>query len=127
MEIKQVKKCDCYHWREKYTYDTLDPMIDGDKKFVGIVGECWGTKEKDLCNCKGDKTKCDFYSDIRKKAMKEQRQAELNKMPNKISNLIYEFWGTDPTYYTSSTDKREADFAKLSSAIIEMLLEFRHD
>ena len=23
---------------------------------------CWGTKEKEVCNCGGDKNKCNFYS-----------------------------------------------------------------
>lgn len=122
-----MNKCDCYHWREEYTYDTFDPMISGDRKFVGIIGECWGTKEKDECNCKGDRTKCDFYAHVRNKAKEEQRQVELNKMPDKIIDLIQDFWGTDPAYYSSSTDKKEADFAKLSSTIIEMLQEFKRD
>ena len=25
-------------------------------------GRCFGTKEQDLCDCGGDKSKCDFYS-----------------------------------------------------------------
>lgn len=27
-----------------------------------INNECWGTKEKELCSCDGDKHKCDFYT-----------------------------------------------------------------
>ena len=116
-----MKKCDCYHWREEYVYDTFDPMISGDRKFVRIIGECWGTKEKDRCNCKGDRAKCDFYAHVRNKAKEEQRQAELNKLPDKIIDLIQDFWGMDPAYYWSSTDKKEADFAKLSSCILEII------
>ena len=26
---------------------------------------CWGTKEKDVCNCNGFSRKCDFYDEVR--------------------------------------------------------------
>lgn len=107
-----INKCDCYH--EQASWDNT------------IYGVCWGTKEEDICSCKGDRTKCDFYDNVRNKAKKEQRQAELNKIPDKIIDLIQDFWGTDPAYYCSSTDEKEANFAKLSSTIIEMLQEFKH-
>ena len=107
------EKCDCYH--EQVSWNNA------------IYGVCWGTKECDICNCKGDRTKCDFYDDIRKKAMKERRQAELNKMPDKIIDLIQDFWGTDPAYYCSSTDEKEANFAKLSCKIIEMIQELQDE
>ena len=29
---------------------------------------CFGTKEKDTCNCGGDKRKCDFYDYVRERA-----------------------------------------------------------
>lgn len=29
---------------------------------------CYGTKEIDPCSCNGDKSKCDFYPEVRKKA-----------------------------------------------------------
>lgn len=32
-----------------------------------IKHECWGTRECDECNCGGDKSKCDFYPEKRKK------------------------------------------------------------
>ena len=31
-------------------------------------GYCNGTRERDICNCGGDPTKCDFYPEIREKA-----------------------------------------------------------
>ena len=34
-------------------------------------GYCTGTKELDECYCGGDRTKCDFYPDIKEKAIKE--------------------------------------------------------
>lgn len=102
-----MKKCDCYH--EQMNLNNA------------ICGVCWGTKEQDVCDCKGDRAKCDFYAHVRNKAKKEQRQVELNKVPDKIIDLIQDFWGTDLAYYCSSTDKKEANFAKLSCKILEMI------
>lgn len=28
-------------------------------------GECWGTRERDLCSCNGNTNKCDFYPEKR--------------------------------------------------------------
>ena len=32
-----------------------------EKNFLGKVGICLGTKEREACSCQGDKMKCDFY------------------------------------------------------------------
>ena len=45
--------CKCYH---------------AERNFVGKIGVCWGTKEREACSCGGDESKCDFYEDKRKKA-----------------------------------------------------------
>lgn len=39
---KDDQKCDCYHEEDERA-------------------ECWGTPERSLCTCGGDKNKCDFY------------------------------------------------------------------
>ena len=49
----QVMACKCYH---------------AERNFVGEIGVCWGTKEREACLCGGDESKCDFYEDKRKKA-----------------------------------------------------------
>lgn len=123
-----MKKCDCYHWREEYTYDTFDPMISGDRKFVKIIGECWGTKEKDRCNCKGDRTKCDFYANVRNKAKEELRKEKekiivsvASKAFSEIKSLIHDFWETEPIYYVGKEDGDETRFAKLCSCILEII------
>lgn len=38
------QRCPCWH----------------EGNYVPGYDSCWGTKEKDPCKCKGDKTKCDF-------------------------------------------------------------------
>ena len=35
-----------------------------EKNFLGKIGVCWGTRERDACSCGGDKSKCDFYPTI---------------------------------------------------------------
>lgn len=37
----------------------------------GDVARCSGTREIDPCNCGGDRTKCDFYPEIREEATKK--------------------------------------------------------
>ena len=44
-----MDKCSCYH--EIYNRT-----------------ECWGTKEREVCSCSGDKTKCNFYQYVREAA-----------------------------------------------------------
>lgn len=62
-----MKKCDCYHKAEKIVFwppDEAPMTVD--------TGSCWGTRERDECSCGGNRTKCDFYPEVREKALKEQ-------------------------------------------------------
>lgn len=56
-------KCDCYHTRESA----------GDV----IYGFCSGTKECEICSCKGETSRCDFYSEKREKTNKMLNTAEM--------------------------------------------------
>jgi hypothetical protein len=47
-----------------------------EKNFVGKVGSCWGTAERDACSCGGDKSKCDFYPSVREKGKKPTTNAD---------------------------------------------------
>ena len=58
-----MKQCDCHH-------TTTYTRCDGLKAL--IKHECWGTKERDECSCGGDRTKCDFYPEIREKAKEDK-------------------------------------------------------
>ena len=64
-----MKKCECYHTRERTVYDAYTQY----PRYIEIDGECQGTKERDICYCKGDKCKCDIYPDIKQKALKEKQ------------------------------------------------------
>lgn len=64
-----MKKCEAYHTRERYIYD---PYITTMKHTI-VEGECWGTPERDICYCKGDKCQCDFYPYKKQKALKDKQ------------------------------------------------------
>jgi hypothetical protein len=72
-----MKKCDCYHLQPKLRY-TYHPLSGRPIPHNIDVGVCWGTKETEECNCGGDRTKCDFYPDVRKKAKKELKKIATN-------------------------------------------------
>lgn len=74
-----MKKCECYHGRERTVYD---PYTES-KRFVEIEGECWGTKERDICYCKGDKCQCDIYPYVKQKALKEEQSKQNIKQKTK--------------------------------------------
>ena len=57
-----MEKCNCYH-------------KDFDRP------ECWGTRERDLCSCDGDETKCDFYPEKRASA---QARKVIDEFKEKI-------------------------------------------
>lgn len=53
--------CKCYH---------------ADKNFLGEIGACWGTKEREPCSCRGDEAKCDFYDYVRERVKKPITNAD---------------------------------------------------
>ena len=77
--------CDCYRIESKRNT---------------TVGVCWGTKEMDECSCGGDKSKCDFYPDIRSKAAKAEKKIYLyaardtstGKLVSDITNPKRKYW-----------------------------------
>jgi len=130
-----MKKCDCYHEQAERHYFT-----DYERGFAAARGErlakyetrtygvCWGTKESDRCQCGGDKMKCDFYADVRKKAKEELRKEKEKiaisvapKAFDEIKDLIYGFWGSEPIYYVGKDDSDETRFAKLCCCILEVI------
>lgn len=44
-----MSKCSCWHQIDPYPYDSK------------IDGVCYGTREREYCQCHGDQSKCDFY------------------------------------------------------------------
>lgn len=74
-------KCDC--WVENGPY-------------------CNGTKEQETCYCNGDRRKCDFYEDVREKAVLAAAQ-KYNETPTKA--IIPFQWNSMDTAPMNSTDE----------------------
>lgn len=121
-----MNKCHCYRIRTERRY-----FSNYDNGYAAAQGKllpdyedicesiCLGTKEVDYCNCGGDRSKCDFYENVRQTAQrssmtKQQAIAEIER-------LIEKYWGTDPVYYTDSKNEEEADAAKLCCKILEVI------
>lgn len=77
-----TNKCECYDERE--IYESAFSSLYSDIRLIGI---CNGTKERDECSCKGNRAKCDFYSEARKKA-----RAEIKKEIEKYELEFYRDW-----------------------------------
>ena len=63
--VVKIDKCECYHTIKRLRYV---PVLGGHRAQEMEVSECWGTKDRDLCGCNGDRSKCDFYPEVREKA-----------------------------------------------------------
>ena len=83
-----MEKCSCYHiqLKKQYIYDVYSVNCMGwkDEK----IGVCSGTKECEECLCGGDRTKCDFYPEVRLKAQKEEIENSLDYKINKAIKLL---------------------------------------
>jgi len=88
--VNQIEKCDAYHTRKKIQYVKFCPVIDHVPEEVE-VSECWGTKEREECNCGGDPSKCTFYPEKRAEAENENRTVEefLNTIQPPEPETIY--------------------------------------
>ncbi len=125
-----MNKCNCYRTRTERRY-----FSDYDKGCAAAQGKllpdyedicegiCLGTKEVDYCNCDGDRSKCDFYENVRQDARVEGRCSDTTTQQAlaEIERLIDGYWGTDPIYYTDSKNEEEAGAAKLCCKILEAI------
>lgn len=121
-----MNKCECYRIRTERRY-----FSDYDKGYAAVQGKllpdyedickgvCLGTKEVDYCNCDGDRSKCDFYENVRQEARRSN--ATPQQALAEIEKLIDGYWGTDPVYYINSQNKEETDAAKLCCKILEVI------
>jgi len=63
------------------------PVLGGYKTQEMEVSECWGTRERDVCSCGGDKTKCDFYKNVRNKADEDTKDSIIDCLEEEIRRL----------------------------------------
>ena len=125
-----MNRCDCYQFETKRRYlsniDKITYTLATERlapEYIDEeVGVCYGTKEKDVCDCRGDKSKCNFYERVRAEATEEKKNLSTNKnVLEEIGDLIGEHWGTDPIYYVDSKNNEEAGAAKLCCKILEAI------
>lgn len=80
-----MDKCSNYHtqFKRQYLYDRYSGSCTGWENIT--IDVCHGTKECEECSCGGDRTKCDFYPEVRVKAVKEMI---VNSLYDKINNAF---------------------------------------
>ena len=119
-----MSKCDSYYLQPEQHY-----FVDkyGAPVYENInVPRCWGTKEKDVCDCDGDRSKCSFYKSVREKASEKEKNLSTTKnVLEEVEDLIGEYWGTEPIYYIDSKNEEEAGAAKLCCKILEVIRALR--
>lgn len=71
-----MKKCDCYRERKEAKCSE-----DG-HYYEAPYAECWGTKERERCLCKGDARNCDFYPEKRKEAKTVKSSTHIDDYVN---------------------------------------------
>lgn len=98
-----MNKCDCYY-EDKYLVD-YTPLM---KPIYKIIARCKGTRERDECSCGGDRTKCDFYPEVREKAVKEQKEDNC---------LIVTYDCCPPDVPTLCVAKKEGDKVRILNTI----------
>lgn len=97
-----MNKCDGYRTIERLRYTPF-----GNYKYYATIGVCNGTKERDECSCGGDRTKCDFYPEVREKAFNEQKN---NKNRNAKDCLLvtFDYCSPDVATLTVLTDNGDS-------------------
>ena len=114
-----MSKCDCYRIepeRHHFAYENGVMVCE----YINVP-RCLGTKERDVCDCDGDRSQCSFYGSVREKAAEEKNFTTTKNILEEIEDLIECHWGTDPIYYTDSKNKEEAGAAKLCCKILEAI------
>lgn len=85
-----MEKCKCY---EEVWAISITGWLGPDEVIRKRRTICNGTRERDECSCGGDRTKCDFYPEVREKAKKE------------LEKIV-----TNADYIRAMTDDELADF-----------------
>lgn len=104
-----MERCSC--WHERDSSNSLD--------------RCFGTKEMDACSCGGDRSKCDFYPEVRNEAVLEARLIELvkRKKVKKKTNMNVQ---NESDRIRVLLDEIEIDLAILRRWLVEAKGELQH-
>lgn len=71
-----MDRCECYKYGERFECR----YSEYGKPYGIMVGYnyCSGTKERETCSCGGNKIKCDFYPQVKEKALYELKGIKTN-------------------------------------------------
>ena len=86
----------------KYYSNDVVPIFDHRGRLLfDSVDYCCNNKKRDVCSCGGDRTKCDFYLEVREKASKKQKLkfGEWVSVDDMLPENDYEKHWKDRTYY----------------------------
>ena len=53
-----------------------------------MVGKCNGTRERDICDCKGDRLRCSFYPEVKAEARKLLELADNQIAPEDVERFV---------------------------------------
>ena len=110
-----MKKCDAYHTRTKTTY--LDPATvayitgkwpENNGKIESEVGVCCGTKNQEECNCGGNRSKYDFYKNVRE---------NTNYTKNEDNESYYIFYSKKSNPHENADDVAITEAKNISEAL----------
>lgn len=104
-----MSKCDYYS--EQYEIIGWSGPYE---KIQKLRFRCNGTRERDECTCGGDRSKCDFYPDVRKKASAKSTKS-VDKMVWNVMLFDYNQGKTVP-YNVFNNSTFSSDVAKLLSS-----------
>jgi len=78
--------------------------------------QCYGTKEMERCNCGGDRSKCDFYPEIRENAKTNTGIFTTGVMWVKAQNNGLSYYSGNVIYsaMTGMRDRRDGEEVPLS-------------
>jgi len=62
------------------------PILGGYRAKQSEVSECWGTKERDVCGCGGNKNRCTFYPENREET-KTIPESKIKQVRNTVAQL----------------------------------------
>lgn len=105
-----MKKCDYYH-EEYEIIGWLGPY----EQIRKLRKRCNGTRERDECSCGGDRTKCDFYPDVRAKEKNESGKIVTNAdriramTDDELADFFYELVDSGACNDFGITHERECD------------------
>lgn len=91
-----ANRCDCY-------------------VFEHNEARCNGTKERDICTCHGDRTLCDFYPEVREKAVHEYETEDTTKILKDFGVLDKEGRLSEVYRNIYELRKRQLNSGKLST------------